>query len=212
MIRFHRKRYIHIFNKIDLVSSKYLEHLKKSYINAFFVSGVKNVGMSKLKTELQIRQKRMKKEIIIGVVGYPNVGKSAIINALSKRAKTKVARSAGTTKGLQLIKAGNLKILDSPGVVPFDDSEIRLGILGAKNPEKLKKIQKVVFGLIKTFIDGNKKGLEKRYGIDISGKDEYEILLAIGKKRKFLLKGGIVDENRTYLAILRDWQKGDLGI
>ncbi len=212
MIRFHKKKYIYVFNKIDLVSEVYLKGLKKDFEDAYFVSGSKNIGLKKLKTELLIRSKRMKKDVIIGVVGYPNVGKSAIINALAKRAKAKVARVAGTTKGLQLIKAGGLKILDSPGVVPFEDNEIKLGILGAKNPEKIKNIGKVVFALIKSFIKGHRKGLGKHYGIDISGKEEYEILLEIGKKRGFLLKKGVIDENRTSLAILRDWQRGKLGI
>jgi len=157
MIRFHRKKYIYVFNKIDLVSESHLRKLRKDYEDAYFVSGSKNIGLKKLKTELQIRSKKAKKEVIIGVVGYPNVGKSAVINALAKRAKAKVARAAGTTKGLQLIKAGSLKVLDSPGVVPFEDNEVKLGILGAKNPEKIKNIKKVVFALIRTFIEGNRK-------------------------------------------------------
>lgn len=210
MIRFHRRKYFLVFNKIDLVSGRELKKLRDNYKHAFFVSGNKNIGLSKLKANLLIEAKKLGRDIKVGVVGYPNVGKSAVINALGKRAKAKTSRVAGTTKGIQWIKTGNILILDSPGVVPIKDSETKLGILGAKNPEKIKNLQKIVFALINEL---GKEVIEKNYKIKIEkSDDETAILEKIGRKRGFLLKKGIVDENRTYLSILRDWQKGKIGM
>jgi len=63
------------------------------------------------------------------------------------------------------------------------------------------------------FLMSNKKALEDFYGLEIDEKwDSYEIILQIGLRRKFLLKGGIADEHRAAMQIIRDWQKGKLRI
>jgi ribosome biogenesis GTPase A len=74
----------------------------------------------------------------VGVVGYPNVWKSSIINCLAKRAKAKHQILPGLRAGFSGSRAGGLNILDSPGVVPLQDSSVKLSIAGAKDPEKVK--------------------------------------------------------------------------
>lgn len=205
-----KKQLVLVFTKSDLVSRKALNELKRVYPYAFLVSGIKNVGINRLKTHLLIMAKR--KGIIepkIGVVGYPNVGKSALINAMVKRARAKVASKAGTTRGVQWIKAGSLKILDSPGVIPYEDSEMKLGIIGAKNPEKMRNKEKLAWKIISVIVQKDKEILEKFYGLKLEG-DSYDMMLAIGKKRRFLIKGGKIDEDRTAMQIIRDWQSGKL--
>lgn len=209
------KKLILIFNKIDLISEEHMKLLKQRNKGAFFVSGTKNLGLRKLKTSLLIMAKKMKMETIkVGIVGYPNIGKSAIINALSHRSRALVSSVAGTTKGEQWVKAGALRIIDSPGVIPFrDNDEIKLGILGAKNPERLKNSDLVAMAIIDKFVSENKKALEDYYEIEIiEGMESYDILGEIGKKRNLLLKGGITDERRTAILIIRDWQTGKLKI
>jgi len=202
------------FNKIDLVSKEHLAFLKKRYQHAFFISGTKNIGISRLRTAILIAAKREGIENPkVGVVGYPNVGKSAIINALARRSKALMSPIAGTTRGVQIINAGNLHILDSPGVFPYDDDEIKLGVLAARNPDSLKHPERVACEIIKIFLVSNKKALRDFYGFEIEeGLDAYEIMLRIGQARKFLLKGGITDEHRTSMQIIRDWQKGKMRI
>ncbi len=209
MTSFYRKKLVKVFNKIDIVSDEYLEELRAKYKNEFFVSGAKNIGMRGLMVGLLIMAKRMKIENPkIGVVGYPNVGKSAIINALAKSDKARVSERAGTTKGIQWIKAGSLLILDSPGVVPFEDYESKLGIMGAKNPEKLKNVERTALEIINMFVNNGREVLERIYGINLD--DNENILELIGKKKGFLYKGGIVDERRAALLVLKDWNKGKL--
>lgn len=214
MLKYHNKRVIRVFNKIDLVSRQHLDELRKKFHDAYFVAGVKNIGISELRTGLQILQKQLKlDEMKVGIVGYPNVGKSAVINALARGARTKVARYAGTTKGIQFVKVKSFMILDSPGVVPFEDNELKLGVLGAKNPEKLKNPYAAAIELVKDFIKEDKKILEEHYGINIPENAEADYILElIGKKKGYLQKGGIIDEQRTIYALLRDWQAGKLRI
>jgi len=205
------KEFLRIFNKVDLISRKRWEILKKENKAAFFISVNKKIGISRLRLELQKLSKRLKVEKLeVGVVGYPNVGKSAIANILSRGAKSKVSAKAGTTTGLQWASSNTLKILDSPGVIPFGDDEVKLGLLGAKNPEKLKDPESVAVAIVKLFLDNDFSDFEDFYGIKIESRDEYEILMEIGKAKGLMKKGGVVDENRVYLKVIRDWQNGKL--
>ena len=55
---------------------------------------------------------------MVGLVGYPNVGKSSTINALYRKKKTAVAATPGKTKHFQtLIINDNLSLCDCPGMV-----------------------------------------------------------------------------------------------
>ena len=145
-------------------------------------------------------------------VGYPNVGKSSVINALVKRARTKVSSIAGTTKGVQWVSTPSFKILDSPGVIPFDErDEALIAFLGAKNPEKLKQPERAAIRFIGLLKKQYPKLLENFYGIP-EEKDENDIFMDIGKKKHFLVKGGEIDMRRTALGIIRDWQLGKIFI
>jgi ribosome biogenesis GTPase A len=206
------KPLIYVANKMDLVNEKELESMKKLYPEWFFVSGTKNIGISNLRRALQIMGKRMKLENpSVGIVGYPNVGKSAVINAISHRAKTVVSPIAGTTRGHQLVRAGSLWIVDSPGVIPYEEGEWSLGMIGAKNPEKMRNKEKVAMGIIRRVKEIAPEVLEERYKIKLNElEDDYEILLEIGRKRGFLKKGGEVDEAKTSIVIMQEWQTGKL--
>lgn len=207
-----RKKIFIVFNKIDLVDEKRLRFLRGKYPEALFVSSTTKKGINDLRIELYKIGKKMKIEKLeVGIVGYPNVGKSRLTNLLIRGSSSKVSSKAGTTIGVQWASSNRFKISDSPGVIPYGDDEIKLGILGAKNPEKLKDPESVAMEIIGMFLKENREGLEKFYNFKIKDEnDEYEILLQIGEERKMLRKGGVVNENGTSLMIIRDWQTGRL--
>jgi len=211
-----RKTLVIVFNKIDLVSAKDLAVLKNRFKTAFFVSASKNLGISKLRAQLYIISKQIGIELPhVGVVGYPNTGKSALINVLARGARTKVSSVAGTTKGIQWVRVGKLRVIDSPGVITYKENEEKLGFIGAKNPEQMQNPESVASEIIDHCIEKNKRALEDFYGVEINGADEEdlnEVMLRIGKNKGYLAKGGIVDEKRTAIAIIRDWQKGKLRV
>ncbi|MBI3334343.1 50S ribosome-binding GTPase [Candidatus Pacearchaeota archaeon] len=205
------KTLIVVFNKIDLLSEMQLKKLKNEYPDAYFVSGIKNLHVALLKRGLQILAKRMKLDAAkIGVVGYPNMGKSAVINALAHGRRAEVADLPGTTKGVQWIKVSNLLLLDSPGVIPFDDRNSKLSLLGAKSPDKLSNPDKAAKDILFMFLMKNKQALQDFYKLDAVSIDVDELFASIGRKRGHLRKGGVLDEQRTAVAIIRDWQKGKL--
>lgn len=151
-------------------------------------------------------------DIVVGVLGYPNVGKSSIINSLAHKKKVKVSKKAGTTHGIHWVRASNeIKLLDSPGVIPLSkEDDIRYGLIGAKDTERLKNPELVASAVIKLFLKYNKKKLEEHYGVGIKDEDPYAIIAKIAEKKGHLLKGGRIDENRTISMIVRDWQQGRL--
>ena len=203
-----------IMTKMDLLSGPEIEKLRGKYPEAFFVSGTENTGFKRLRTAIMIEGKRMGlKTVRVGVVGYPNMGKSAIINCLARGARTKVSSVAGTTRGTQWVRVGDMRIIDSPGVIPFSDrDEKKLGLLVAKNPEKLRNPEETAKEILSFLVGRNSKGLKKYFKIEIESDDPHEIFEAIMKRRSYLLKGGILDEHRAALDIIREWQNGKLKV
>lgn len=209
----YNKKMIMVFNKIDISARSVIKGLHEKFPEAVFVSVPKRIGISDLKKRIIELSGEMDLEEgddpRVGVVGYPNVGKSSIINLLSGRSSARVSPVAGTTRGNQWIKAGNFKIIDSPGVIPSDDRDGKLGLLAAKDAEKIKNPELVALQILTLVLQKSKKRAEVHYKIEL--KDEpMEALLQIGQRRGFLSKGGIVDETRTSINIIQDWQRGKL--
>jgi hypothetical protein len=169
---------------------------------------VRKVGDPKLK------YREAKGDIVVGVLGYPNSGKSSLINALAHKTKVKVSKKSGTTHGIHWVKATNeIKLIDSPGVIPLiKGDEVRYGLIGAKDTERLRNPELVSDAVIGLFIKNNRKSFEEFYGIEIGDGDVNvnDISEMIGRKKGFVTKGDVVDEHRTAGVIVRDWQQGRL--
>jgi len=201
------KRLVLVFNKIDLVSGDILKELKAEYPDSFFVSALKKNGVKNLKQGLVEMAEEWKRDSLrVGIVGYPNAGKSALINVLVPGSDLKVKNVSGTTKKTAWIRNGALRIMDSPGVIPAGDGKIALGLTSSKDPHKMKNVESVAFSLLR--MDRVGKSVRDFYGV--SEEEDYDAFEAIGKVKGFLLKGGIVDEDRTAIRIVEDWQKGKI--
>jgi ribosome biogenesis GTPase A len=237
LIKESGKPLIFVINKIDLVSKSSLkeqvEKLKESgevvFVSAkrpkdvkILLYAIRNTFKKYGKREVVERgqfdpkpiYREVHGEIVVGVLGYPNVGKSSIINALSHKKKVKVSKKSGTTHGIHWIKATqDIKLIDSPGVIPLgNDDDIKYGLIGAKDSERLKDPSLVAHAVIKLFMKQGSRSFENFYDVKFGDKDAEEIIEDLGLKKGFLVKGGEVDENRTCSIIVRDWQQGRLRI
>lgn len=201
------KRLIIVFNKSDLINKKEIDKLNIEYPNAFFISAKKKKGVEELKGTLEnMAENWNRPSLRIGLVGYPNIGKSTLINLLAPSVRSKVSPVPGTTKKTMWVRSGKLRIMDSPGVIPFGDKNIQMGMSAAKDPHKIRNPDKVAMKIIEFLMDKDERILKRAY--KASGEDSYEVFLDIGKKKGFLIKGGEVDENRVAIKVIDDWQKG----
>ncbi|CUS13125.1 unnamed protein product [Tuber aestivum] len=165
------KRLILILNKIDLVPATVLKGWL-DYLCRYFptlplrasgsapnaqtfdhksltVQGTSDTLLKALKSFAHAKQ--LKRSVSVGVIGYPNVGKSSVINALTCRlggsqTACPIGAEAGVTTSLREVKLDKkLKLLDSPGIVfpgsnsqgGSKDDQARLILLNAVPPKQI---------------------------------------------------------------------------
>jgi len=149
-----------------------------------------------------------KKNISVGFVGYPNVGKSSVINALKHKNVCKVAPIPGETKVWQYISlTKRIYLIDCPGIV-YDQGE--------------NETDKVLKGVVRAeripdpeiYIDAILKKTEKKHVYDVYGVREWEdyedFIKQVAERTGKLLKGGEPDINNVSKSIIMDWQRGNI--
>ncbi len=193
------KKLIAAINKSDLNTTLSRLTIDHQYI---IVSSKTRQGLRDLRIALKIEAKRMKKDqVTIGVLGYPNTGKSSIINALKGRRAARTSPKSGFTKGMQRVRLSkDISLFDSPGVFPFQQKdEVKYTLLGALDPGKCEFPEDAAQVLLETF--GDK--ISSTYGC---APDLETIAERLGKRKK----GGILDLKGAAIKIIQDWQRGKI--
>jgi len=207
------KPFIIVINKCDLVSREKIEKTK-AYLSktapTVFVSSKDKSGTTILRHQILESACIKGREILVGTLGYPNVGKSSIINSVTGRHRTSTSPISGHTKGVQKVYAGSrIMFMDTPGVIPFDETDEYIqGLLGIKDATKIQDRVGVSLKIIEKILVENKTALESFYHITIENQSSYDVLELIGKQCNFLQKKGEIDEARTAIKVISDWQNG----
>ena len=161
-------------------------------------------------------EKGVSRSLKLMMVGIPNVGKSSLINRISKKASAKTGDRPGVTKGKQWIKAaGGAELLDTPGILPpkFEDQEAakRLAYTGAIKDEIINT-ELLAYSLLEYLRDDYEKELCARYKLgDIAGLAGHEILELVAKKRGFVISGGELDTERAANVVLDELRGAKIG-
>merc|ERR1719223_1878384 len=150
--------------------------------------------------------------ITVGIIGYPNVGKSSILNTMKRSRAVGVSPRPGFTTAMQeVVLDKNLRLVDSPGVV-FDDTE---NVNGAecmlRNCVDADSVEDPIPAVQALLNRCTTESLMMTYSIPAFPKDDAMMFLAmIAKKTGKVLKGGIPDKVTAARTVLRDWNTGKI--
>ncbi|KAK0748306.1 NUC091 domain-containing protein [Apiosordaria backusii] len=210
------KHLIFVLNKIDLVPSStaaaWIRVLQKDRPTCAMRSSMKNPfgrgSLIDLLRQFSILHKD-RKQISVGLVGYPNVGKSSIINALRGKAVAKVAPIPGETKVWQYVTLmKRIYLIDCPGIVPPNQHDtpqdlLLRGVVRVENVEHPEQYIPTVLCKVKPH------HMERTY--ELRGwKDHIQFLEMLARKGGRLLKGGEPDVDGVAKMVLNDFMRGKI--
>lgn len=249
------KRLILVLNKIDLVPPPVLKawliHLRRyfptlplrasgSAPNAqtfnhrdLTVQSTSSTLFKSLKSFAASKQ--LKRAISVGVIGYPNVGKSSVINALLSRlggrggaAACPAGAEAGVTTSIRAVKIDSkLTLLDSPGIVfpsaPEGESAAKkaveahahLILLNAIPPRQIEDPIPAVTLLLKR-LSASPELFQKLMDVydlppllsTLSGDSTTDFLVQVARKRGRLGRGGVPNLTAAGMTVVTDWRDG----
>lgn len=177
------------------------------------LSGAKAVGTDNLIQLLKnycrndSSQRKDKHSIIVGVIGFPNVGKSSLINSIKRSRVAGTGNLPGVTKGIQEIYLDkDISLLDCPGVILSKDNADSLIL---RNVIKIEDLDDPVTPCEALVMRVNRKELLREYKIP-NFNTINEFLASVSRKTGKLSKGGIPDVNAAAKIVLRDWNNGKI--
>lgn len=172
----------------------------------------KAVELSEPRIQALMQKGLLRRPARVMVVGMPNVGKSSIINKLTRSSKTKIGAKAGVTRQQQWVRVNpKLELLDTPGIIPMkQEDQIRAQKLAFVNSvsENAYENEAVARELLE--ILNKKYGAKVREHYNLNEDDDLTIE-NVAKSRNWIVKGAMPDMVRTSTFILLDFREGKMG-
>ena len=221
------KKRLLVFTKKDLCDESKISSFEQHYQKLGYSTMVCNLNdnrdvqsiinkvlfLGKERQEKYIRRGMKVQPLRVMIIGIPNVGKSTLINRLTKKNAASVRNTPGHTRAQQWIRINeNFELLDTPGILPphYEDKKIslNLALLGSIK-EDILPLDELYSYLIKYLKENYPNALNNRYKVD-SSLEEYLLTEQIAKSRGLLLKGGAIDEDSTKKLVLKEFKEGIL--
>lgn len=150
-----------------------------------------------------------RKQISVGLIGYPNVGKSSVVNTLKSKKVANVAPIPGETKVWQYITlTKKIYLIDCPGIVPpnQNDQPKDLVLRGTVRVENVDNPEQYIPALLARV---KQHHLERTYLMK-GWNNHVEFLEMIARKSGKLLKGGEPDLDGVAKTVLNDFVRGKI--
>ena len=222
------KKRIIIVTKYDLCdkekTEKYLNEYRKKY--QVLVFDLKNVNQKEINNLINLtnellkdinetrKNKGLKPRLFRAlVVGAPNVGKSTLINRISRKNSVKTGNRAGVTRGISWIRVGNtIELMDTPGILypKIENPEVGLNLasLTSINEDILNK-QEIASYIVTYLYNNYKTILFERYKLESNLEfDLEEIFLNIANSTNSFRKGNLIDLEKVYTIVINDLKEG----
>ena len=177
-----------------------------------------------LHNALKSRSTQVKRTLSVGVVGFPNTGKSSIINSLTRRLgqgdKVVTGAEAGITKESRPVKLDKgITLLDSPGIVfpsASTTDHISLLLLNVLPSSAILDVRPAIEKILKTLAEaGVLNELSDVYGIPGLTMSDYldtttDFLVQVARKRGRIGPGGVPLLEAAGRIVLNDWFQGKI--
>lgn len=217
-----------VLNKGDLTEKyeqeKWLRYFRTQEQPAVFVAARKKQGFKELNQFLEWKYQRLSEYLTnrgrrprplrIMMVGIPNTGKSALLNAMAGSNKVKTGNKPGLTRAVQWVRTeDHLELLDSPGILwpKLDDQEAALALaaVGSISKDACPE-EECGWFLLNWLMKHRPQVFAERYKVDEIPEYPEELLEAVARSRGMVRKGGIREEE-TYIMLLKEYRDGKLG-
>jgi len=214
-----------VLNRVDMipqdVQQQWERWFREQEETPYFANAQQGKGVKAIKKAAQAAGEQMNQRrrdrgmqtrpVRAVVIGFPNVGKSALINRLVGRKVVESARRAGVTRQLRWVRISDqIEMLDAPGVIPgrLDDQEDALKLAICDDiGEAAYDNQRIASAFIEFLIQLSfTEALESRYDVALDWITGEEYLHLLAEKR---YSG---DVERTATQLLNDFRKGLMGM